>query len=71
MCFGIDSCSSRNRLAQQLEQQPPFIAALCGGNVVQRLNSGELLQQIAGQKPIEEQTTREIFIPKREGPTIG
>jgi hypothetical protein len=71
MCFGIDSCSSRNRLARQLEQQPPFIAALCGGNVVQRLNSGELLQQIAGQKPIEEQTTREISIPKREGPTIG
>ena len=31
--------------------------------MVQRLNSGELLQQIAGQKPIEEQTTREISTP--------
>ena len=42
------------QLAQQLEQQPSFIAALRGGNVVQRLNSGELLQQITGQKPIKE-----------------
>jgi hypothetical protein len=59
------------QLAQQLEQQPSFIAALRGGNVVRRLNSGELLQQITGQKPIAEQTTREISTPKIEGLDIG
>jgi hypothetical protein len=52
------------QLAQQLEQQPSFIAALRGGNVVRRLNSGELLQQITGQKPTKEQTTRKISTPK-------
>ena len=36
------------QLARQLAQQPAFIAALRGGNVVQRLHSGELLQQITG-----------------------
>jgi hypothetical protein len=59
------------QLAQQLEQQPPFIAALRGGNVVQRLNSGELLQQITGQKLIEEQAASEISTPKIEDPAIG
>ena len=59
------------QLAQQLERQPAFIEALRGGNVVQRLNSGELLQQITGQQPIEEQTTPEISASKIEGPAVG
>ena len=59
------------QLAQQLEQQPAFIAALRGGNVAQRLSSGELLQQITGQKPIAEPTVPEISAPKKEGPLMG
>ena len=58
------------QLARQLAQQPAFIAALLGGNVVQRLHSGELLQQITGQKPAAAQTTPENAIPQKEGPTM-
>ena len=59
------------QLARQLEQQPAFIAALRGGNVVQRLNSGELLQQITGQKPVAAQTTFENTIPKNRAQCSG
>ena len=59
------------QLARQLEQQPAFIAALRGGNVAQRLGSGELLQQITGQKPAMERTIPEIPVPKNEGPAMG
>ena len=59
------------QLASQLEQQPSFIAALRGGNVIQRLGNGELLQQLTGQKPIAEPTAPEISVPQKEGPTIG
>ena len=58
------------QLARQLEQQPAFLATLRGGNVVQRLNSGELLQQITGQKPVAAQTTFENTIPKKDGPAM-
>ena len=59
------------QLASQLEQQPSFIAALRGGNVIQRLGNGELLQQLTGQKPIAEPTAPEISAPQKEGPAIG
>jgi hypothetical protein len=59
------------QLAQQLEQQPTFVAALRGGNVAQRLKSGELLQQITGQKSAAEPTAPEISAPKKEGPVVG
>ena len=59
------------QLANQLEQQPAFLAALRGGNISQRLSSGELLQQITGQKPIAEPTPTEISAPKPEGPAMG
>ena len=59
------------QLARQLERQPAFLAALRGGNVAQRLSSGELLQQITGQSPAVEQTDPESAAPKREGPTVG
>ena len=59
------------RLARQLEQQPAFLTALRGGNVAHRLNSGELLQEITGQKPVVEQSSPEISAPKREGPAMG
>ena len=59
------------QLASQLEQQPSFITALRGGNVAQRLSSGELLQQITGQKPAVEQTDPKISAPKNEGPVMG
>ena len=52
-------------------QQPAFLAALRGGNVAQRLNSGELLQQIIGRKPLVGQTAFENAISKNEGPAIG
>ena len=59
------------QLAQQLEQQPAFRGALRGGNVVQRLGSGELLQQITGQKPAAEPAEPQISDPKKEGPSMG
>ena len=58
------------QLAKQSEHQPAFIAALRGGNVLQRLNSGELFQQITGQKPIAERADLEVATPKKEGPTV-
>jgi hypothetical protein len=59
------------QLAHQLERQPAFITALGSGNVAQRLNSGELLLQITGQKTAPAQTTPENTIPKKEGPAMG
>ena len=59
------------QLASQLEQQQAFLSAVRGGNVVQRLDSGELLQQITGQKPAVERVAPEISVPKKEGPVIG
>ena len=59
------------QLASQLEQQPSFIAALRGGNVIQRLGNGELLQQLTGQKPIVEPTAPEISAPQKEGPSMS
>ena len=59
------------QLASQLEQQQAFLSAIRGGNVVQRLDSGELLQQIIGQKPVEERAEPEISAPKKEGPVMG
>ena len=59
------------QLARQLEQQQAFLSAVRGGNVVQRLDNGELLQQITGQKPAVERVAPEISVPKKEGPVIG
>ena len=59
------------QLAHQLEQELAFQAALHGGNIAQRLQSGELLQQITGQKPAAELTTPEISVPQKEGPAMG
>ena len=59
------------QLASQLEQQQEFLSAIRGGNVVQRLDSGELLQQITGQKPAVERVVPEISAPKTEGPVMG
>ena len=59
------------QLASQLEQQEAFLSAIRGGNVVQRLDSGELLQQITGQKPAVERVVPEISAPKTEGPVMG
>ena len=54
------------QLASQLEQQQAFLSAIRGGNVVQRLDSGELLQQITGQKPAVERAVPEISAPKQK-----
>ena len=59
------------QLASQLAQQQAFLAAIRGGNVVRRLDSGELLQQITGQKPAVERVVPEISAPKTEGPVMG
>ena len=59
------------QLASQLEQQEAFLSAIRGGNVVQRLDSGELLQQITGQKPTVAQTALENITPKKAGPEMG
>ena len=59
------------QLARQLERQPAFLSALRGGNIAQRLSSGELLKQITGQKPEAGQTAPEKNSPKKEGPAIG
>ena len=59
------------QLAQQLEQQPTLQAALHGGNLSQRLNSGELLRQITGQTPEAELAEPEIPAHQNKGPTLG
>jgi hypothetical protein len=54
-----------------LEQQPAFRAALHGGNLSQRLNSGELLRQITGQTPEAELAEPEIPAHQNKGPAMG
>ena len=53
------------QLAHQLEQQPAFRAALRGGNIVGRLNSGDLLRQVTGQSS---QTEQESSAPVKDVP---
>ena len=59
------------QLAQQLEQQPAIRAALHGGNLSQRLSSGELLRQITGQTSEAEPAEIEISTPKKVGPSMS
>ena len=59
------------QLAQQLEQEPAFRAALRGGNVLRRLQSGELMQQMTGRAPVEKQEAPQITKPPVEGPVPG
>ena len=58
-------------LARQLEQQPAFQAALRGGNVARRLQSGELLRQITGRTPTVKPEEPQISNPQKDGPAKG
>ena len=58
------------RLAQQLEQEPAFQAALRGGNVAQRVKSGELMRQVVSQKPAA-QASPKLSVKVKEGPGMG
>ena len=57
------------QLANLLEKEPAFVAALRGGNVARRLSSGELMQQVTGRTPA--QTPSQNSSPKKEGPSFG
>ena len=59
------------QLANLLEQEPAFQAALLGGNVARRLSSGELMQQVVAQEPAVEQDPSELSVPIKEGPVLG
>lgn len=59
------------QLAQQLEQAPAFAAAMRGGNIARRLQSGELLQQIVGTAPTVEMSSPQKAAPQKEGPVMG
>ena len=59
------------QLAQQLQQAPAFQAALRGGNIARRLQSGELMQQILGNAPVAEQMSPQKAAPQKEGPVMG
>ena len=59
------------QLANQLEQEPAFQAALRGGNVARRVSNGELMQQVAAQEPAVEQDPPELSVPVKEGPVMG
>ena len=59
------------QLANMLEQEPAFQAALRGGNVARRVNSGELMQQVAAQEQVPEQEIPELSVPIKEGPMLG
>ena len=59
------------RLAQQLEQQPAFQSALCGGNVAQRVKSGEFMRQVTKQEPAAAHTSPKLAVKAKEGPGIG
>ena len=55
-------------LARQLMAEEAFTAALRGGNVVGRLNNGELLRQLAAPKPSAQQDTPAVSAPQNQGP---
>ena len=57
-------------LARQLQEEPAFQSALRGGNVASRLNSGELIRQVAGQSLPAEQAAAKLDEPKMEGPAL-
>ena len=59
------------QLANMLEQEPAFQAALRGGNVARRISSGELMQQVAAQEQTPEQDPPELSVPIKEGPVMG
>lgn len=65
------------QLAGQLQQEPAFQAALAGGNLLQRIQSGELIRQIAQRNEVMEQagpqaaaTQKEMEVPIKEAPTL-
>ena len=59
------------RLAQQLEREPAFRSALRGGNVAQRVKSGELMRQVVKQEPAAAKASPESSVKVNEGPGIG
>ena len=59
------------RLARQLEQEPAFQSALRGGNVAQRVKSGELMRQVIKQEPAAAQASPELSVKVNEGPGMG
>ena len=62
----LPSGSEPQALAQQLEQQPAFQAALHGGNVLKRVESGELMQQVANPQPEDLPE-----VPQKENPALN
>jgi hypothetical protein len=58
------------QLAQQLQQEPAFMAALRGGHVARRIQSGELMQQVAGQTPAAKEEPPQIEAPVKELPKL-
>ena len=58
------------QLARQLEQDPAFVVSLRGGNVISRLNSGKLLQQLTGQLPAAEKAVSAASALKEVDPII-
>lgn len=61
---------SPEQLAQQLRQAPAFTAALRGGNLLRRVRSGELMQQLAGETPALEQEPTEPAVPQKNAPVL-
>lgn len=57
-------------LAEQLEQEPAFRAALQGGNVARRLENGDLLRQITEPAPAAKPDEPELAVPQKEGPAL-
>ena len=60
--------SQPERLAQQLEEDPNFASAMRGGNIVQKLHSGELIRQIVKEKSILDDPLSQIAVPAKESP---
>lgn len=58
------------QLAQQLQQEPAFLAALRGGHVARRIQNGELMQQVAGRAPAAEEQPPQINVPVKELPKL-
>lgn len=58
------------QLAQQLEQEPAFMAALRGGNVLRRLDSGELMRQVTEQGQAAEKESLQNPVSQKEGPVV-
>lgn len=58
------------QLAQQLQHTPEMTRALQGGNLLQRLDSGELMRQLVKEVAEPEAQKSQPAAPEKQGPAL-